>query len=159
MKNKIIDENQLAAIAERARREGKRIVATGGCFDILHPGHILYLAQAKAQGDMLCVFLNTDESVKRLKGNNRPIVDQNGRAIVLSGLESVDYICLFGDATPCRLVEKIKPDVFVKGGDYRGQAIPEMDAVKTYGGKVEYLSLNEGFSTTNIIEEILRKGG
>ena len=163
MKNKkIVDEKELLSIITSLKNDNKKIVFTSGCFDIIHAGHVLYLEDAKEKGDVLVVLLNSDSSVKGLKGETRPIVDEFGRASVLSGLESVDYICLFDDETPCRLIEKMRPDVVIKGGDYKGKHIPEMDMVDVYGGVVEYVTMVDGCSTTKIIEKILsvhKEGG
>lgn len=154
MKDKIVSEERLAEIVKGLKSQGKRVVSTSGCFDILHAGHVEYLWAAKQKGDVLVIMLNTDASVRGLKGEERPIVPENERAVVLSALESVDYVCMFEDRTPCRLIEKVKPDVVVKGGDYKGKHIPEMDSVSKYGGSVEYVLLVDGLSTTNIVNKI-----
>lgn len=154
MKKKIVSIDEIQDQVKELKKQNKTVVATSGCFDILHSGHISYLREAKAKGDKLIVFLNSDRSVKELKGENRPIVSEMERAFVLSELESVDYICIFHSSTPCTLIELIEPDIFVKGGDYMGMNIPEMNSVKAYGGKVEYVVLVEGCSTTNIVEKI-----
>ena len=151
---KIVDEKNLKKIVENLHEEGKKVISTSGCFDILHAGHVMYLSEAKEKGDVLIVLLNSDISVKKLKGSERPIVPEKERAYVLSGLESVDYVCLFDDDTPCRIIESIRPNSVIKGGDYEGKHIPEMDTVSVYGGSVEYVHLKEGWSTTNIIEKI-----
>lgn len=154
MKTKIVDRKSLAGIVEKLKAEGKKVISTSGCFDILHAGHVQYLREAKARGEVLVIMLNSDTSVRKLKGPTRPIVCETDRAYVLEALEMVDYICIFDEQTPCDLIREIKPDTVVKGGDYRGKHIPEMDVVDTYGGMVEYVSLVEGHSTTNIIEKI-----
>lgn len=154
MKNKIVSQTDLKKIVKDLKTCGKRIVSTSGCFDILHSGHVEYLEAAKDKGDCLIVMLNTDNSIKKLKGKTRPIVNEKDRAIVLSGLESVDYICFFDELTPCGLIQEIQPDIVIKGGDYQGKHIPEMDTVSVYGGKVDYVLLVDGHSTTNIINKI-----
>lgn len=154
MKSKIVSREELKKIAEDLKSNGKRLISTSGCFDILHAGHVEYLEEAKQKGDYLIVMLNTDASVRRLKGETRPIVSEKDRAIVLAALETVDYVCLFDETTPCQLIEEIQPDVVIKGGDYKGQYIPEMDIVAVYGGKVDYVVLVEGHSTTNIVKKI-----
>lgn len=155
MKNKIVDLEALIKIVEVYKKQGKRVVATSGCFDIIHAGHVIYLEEAAHKGNILIVFLNSDKSVQSLKGNLRPIVPQNERAKVIAGLESVDYVCIFDEFTPCNMINKIRPNCFVKGGDYEGRWIPEMNSVQLYGGNVEYVKMTDGCSTTNIIEKIL----
>lgn len=154
MKNKIVTVEELAGIVQNLHNEGKKVVATSGCFDIIHAGHVTYLEEAKNKGDVLVLLLNTDASVKGLKGSERPIVPEDERAIVIAGLGCVDFVCLFNEDTPCETISKFKPDAFIKGGDYRGKHIPEMDVLDTYGGKVEYVTLVDGCSSTNIIEKI-----
>lgn len=134
--------------------EGKTVAATSGCFDILHAGHVTYLEEAKKHGDTLVLLLNTDSSVRRLKGAERPIVPEDERATVIAGLGCVDYVCLFGEATPCHAIECFKPDIWIKGGDYEGKHIPEMDIMQSYGGRVEYVCMVDGCSSTNIIKKI-----
>ncbi|MDD3049847.1 MAG: D-glycero-beta-D-manno-heptose 1-phosphate adenylyltransferase [Candidatus Cloacimonetes bacterium] len=148
-------ENVLHQIKE-AKIEGKKIVFTNGCFDVIHAGHVLYLADAKAQGDILVVGLNSDSSVKRLKGESRPIVPATERKIVLENLKSVDYVIVFEEDTPYELISEIKPDVLVKGGDWQIKDIVGHDVVLSYGGTVESLLFINGLSTTNIIEKIKR---
>ena len=136
-------------------RQNKKIVFTNGCFDIIHVGHVRYLTEAKSFGDILIVGLNTDESVRRLKGNSRPINDQNARAEVLLGLKAVDHVIFFGEETAEALIAEIKPDIYVKGGDYTLETLPEAKIVQSYGGRVELVNLVAGHSTTNIVEKIL----
>lgn len=136
-------------------RQNKKIVFTNGCFDIIHVGHVRYLTEAKSFGDILIVGLNTDESVRRLKGNSRPINNQNARAEVLLGLKAVDHVILFGEETAEALIAEIKPDIYVKGGDYTLETLPEAKIVQSYGGRVELVNLVAGHSTTNIVEKIL----
>ena len=156
MKDKIVNSDQLKEKIEKLKRQGKKVVATSGCFDILHAGHVTYMEEAAQQGDIFILFLNSDYSVRKLKGENRPVVSEQERAIVTAGLGCIDYVCLFEESTPCNIILKIQPDIFIKGGDYAQKWIPEMDSVAAYGGKVEYVSLVNGCSTTNIIEKILK---
>lgn len=151
---KLINLHTLAQTAEKLRFQGKKIVATSGCFDILHAGHVTYLAEAKECADILVVMLNSDKSVRRLKGDERPIIPQDERATVLCALESVNFVCIFDDDTPCLAYSAFKPDVVVKGGDYKETQIPELRTVAEYGGAVEFVSLVDGCSSTNIIEKI-----
>lgn len=155
MKNKIVQLEELQTILKTYKKQNKKIVSTSGCFDLLHMGHIRYLEEAAAYGDCLVVLLNTDQSVQKLKGTQRPIVPQEERAYVLASLEMIDYVCLFEEETPCSMIGKIQPDFFIKGGDYQGMYIPEMDAVRSYGGRVEYVHLAEGYSTTDMIHKII----
>jgi D-beta-D-heptose 7-phosphate kinase/D-beta-D-heptose 1-phosphate adenosyltransferase len=146
-----------SALAERLAMERtgcRRVVFTNGCFDILHRGHITYLNQAKALGDILVVAVNTDASVQRLKGPTRPINSMEDRLQVLAGLSSVDYLLSFDDPTPARLLEIVKPDVFVKGGDYTRETLPEAAVVESYGGSVQILPYIENRSTTGMIARI-----
>lgn len=151
----IIDRNDAAAFCAELKHFGKQIVFTNGCFDILHAGHVRYLTTAKSFGDVLIVGLNTDESVRRLKGANRPINNQNDRAEVLLGLKDVDHVIFFGEATAEALIAEVKPDVYVKGGDYTLDTLPEAKIVAQCGGRVELVNLVAGHSTTNIVEKIL----
>lgn len=153
-KNKIITLNALEKEIAHAKRQGKRVVSTSGCFDILHAGHVTYLEEAKARGDILVVLLNSDSSVRALKGSTRPVVPEAERAVVIAGLESVDYVCIFSERTPCGIIDRMQPDIVIKGGDYAGKQIPEMDSVAVYGGRVEYVNVVDGCSTTNIVEKI-----
>jgi D-beta-D-heptose 7-phosphate kinase/D-beta-D-heptose 1-phosphate adenosyltransferase len=136
------------------RAQGKRIVLTNGCFDILHRGHITYLRQARALGDVLIVGLNTDESIRRLKGPERPINTLEDRAQVLAALNCVDHVVAFEEDTPHRLVKAIRPSVFVKGGDYTRDRLPEAALVEELGGRIEILPLVRERSTTGIISRI-----
>lgn len=154
--DKIISLEELAKEIRHARQQGKTVVSTSGCFDILHAGHVTYLEEAKARGDLLVVLLNSDSSVRALKGSTRPVVPEEERAVVVAGLGSVDYVCIFSDRTPCGIIDRVQPDIVIKGGDYAGKKIPEMDSVAAYGGKVEYVNVVDGCSTTNIVEKIKR---
>lgn len=157
MKAKIKTVEELFVIIKDLKKRGNKVVSTSGCFDIIHAGHVTYLEEAKRKGDILVVLLNSDASVKGLKGDERPIVSENERAIVIAGLESVDYVCIFDENTPCEMISKLQPDSFIKGGDYKGKHIPEMDVMKSYGGKVEYVDFIRGCSTTEIIERVKEK--
>lgn len=138
-------------------RKSKKIVFTNGCFDILHVGHIKYLEQAKKLGDILVVGVNTDESVKRLKGEKRPINRLNERMTMLDALKSVDFVTYFDEDTPYNLIDEIRPHILVKGGDWKVEDIVGSDIVLKKGGKVLSLNFEEGFATTNIIEEIIKR--
>lgn len=151
----LIDRNIAAQFCEELRQQGKRIVFTNGCFDIIHAGHVRYLTTAKNFGDVLIVGLNTDESVRRLKGATRPINNQNDRAEVLLALRAVDHVIFFGEETAEILISEVKPDVYVKGGDYTLATLPEAVIVQSYGGRVEFVDIVAGRSTTNIVEKIL----
>ncbi len=144
-------------ILETAKKDGKKVVFTNGCFDILHRGHVTYLNEAKRQGDILVVGVNSDASVKKLKGESRPINSEYDRAFVLDGLKAVDYTVIFGEDTPEDLIAYLKPSVHVKGGDYKKEDLPETKIVESYGGKVVILNFVEGKSTTNIINKINEK--
>ena len=132
----------------------KKIVFTNGCFDILHTGHVICLAKARQMGDLLVVGLNSDESVRRLKGPERPVNDERSRAILLAALEAVDYVTLFEEDTPYDLICQVKPDILVKGGDYAIDNIAGADFVRQHGGQVCTIPLVEGFSTTSIIDHV-----
>ncbi|MBI2953858.1 MAG: D-glycero-beta-D-manno-heptose 1-phosphate adenylyltransferase [Chloroflexi bacterium] len=146
----------LDEVVENYRRDGKKIVFTNGCFDILHGGHITYLRQAKALGDVLIVGINSDDSVRRLKGEKRPINPQEDRASVVAALEYVDHVVLFDEDTPERLIREIRPHVHVKGGDYEAEKLPEAQAVRDVGGKIAIIPLIQGKSSSLIIETIAR---
>lgn len=152
-----IDKALAAEILEAAKKDGKKIVFTNGCFDILHRGHVTYLNEAKKQGDILVVGVNSDASVKRLKGETRPINSEYDRAFVLGGLKAVDYTVIFEEDTPEDLIACLKPSVHVKGGDYKKEDLPETKIVESYGGEVVILNFVEGKSTTNIINKINEK--
>ena len=144
---------------EDLRDKNKKIVFTNGCFDILHVGHVRYLKAAKALGDVLIVGLNTDASVKKLKGDDRPINNEVDRAEVLLALESVDHVVLFGEQTAENLIAEVKPNIYVKGGDYTLDTLPEAKIVQSYGGRVEFIPMVAGRSTTNVINKITMKQG
>lgn len=144
------------AVIEAVRARGGTVVATGGCFDLLHAGHISLLAGARALGDCLVVCLNSDRSVRRLKGSGRPVVAEHDRARVLGALATVDAVAVFDEDTPVATLERLRPDVFVKGGDYGGRDIPEAEALARWGGAVVVLPYIEGRSTTRLLEEMAR---
>lgn len=147
----ICDRETFVRELARCRREGRRIVFTNGCFDLLHVGHVRLLEAARKLGDVLAVGLNTDRSVSKLKGPSRPIVTEDARAEVLSALRAVDYVTLFDEATPLELIQAVVPDVLVKGGDYSPATVVGRDVVEAHGGRVEIIPLVGGFSTSGLI--------
>ncbi|HEY7910900.1 MAG TPA: D-glycero-beta-D-manno-heptose 1-phosphate adenylyltransferase [Blastocatellia bacterium] len=152
---KIFDRAELLIERERLRREGKRLVFTNGCFDLLHPGHVRYLAHARSLGDALAVALNSDASVRALKGEGRPVLNQDERAEVLAALEAVDYVTVFDEETPRELIAALLPDLLVKGGDWPIEEIVGREEVEAAGGQVLSLPFVEGSSTTDIIKRIV----
>ncbi|MBW2981198.1 adenylyltransferase/cytidyltransferase family protein [Candidatus Woesearchaeota archaeon] len=152
MNKKIIPQSKLGDLIKKLRGQNKKIVTCNGCFDILHVGHIKFLREAKQQGDVLIVGLNSDKSVKMSKGPKRPINNQDDRAEVVSALEIVDYVTVFDEKDPRKLLSIIKPDVHCNGEEY-GKGCIEGDIVKRYGGKIYLIKLVKGFSTTKIIEK------
>ncbi len=150
---RVVDDLNISDIAEAYKADKKKIVFTNGCFDLLHIGHVTYLEEAKKLGDVLIVGINTDASVSKLKGPNRPIQNENDRAVILAALKSVDHTVLFGEDTPLNLIKKIKPDILVKGGDWKIEQIVGSDFVLSYGGDVRSLQFINGRSTTAIIEK------
>jgi rfaE bifunctional protein nucleotidyltransferase chain/domain len=150
----IVSREKLKERLDILRDEGKTIVFTNGCFDIIHAGHVRYLREAKKLGDILVLALNSDSSVKAIKGDERPIVPQDERALVVGSLESVDYVVLFDEETPLRLIEYLRPHILVKGGDWDEENVVGRDAVRQWGGKVVIIPEVKGASTTNIIEKI-----
>lgn len=150
----ITDQSDLAACVQHHRQSGQRIVLTNGCFDILHPGHVKYLTQARLLGDVLMVGVNSDESVRQLKGNDRPVNALGDRLTVLSALSCIDYLIPFEELTPHRLIQVICPDVYTKGGDYTRETLPETELVEALGGVVEILPYVENCSTTRLIDQI-----
>ncbi|MBT5855051.1 D-glycero-beta-D-manno-heptose 1-phosphate adenylyltransferase [bacterium] len=141
-------------LREYCRDKSLKVVFTNGCFDILHVGHVTYLEEARALGDVLIVGMNTDTSVKTNKGPDRPINTDSDRAKVLGSLRAVDAVVLFDDKTPMALIEALQPDIHVKGGDYEAEALPEYPVVTAYGGEVQILSFVTGHSTSNLIQKI-----
>lgn len=156
---KVIDREALVPVLTAARRAGERIVCTNGCFEILHAGHVAYLSAARAFGDLLVVGINSDESVRRLKGPARPLVPARERAAVVAALACVDYVTLFAEDTPQRLLEIVQPDVLVKGADYARENVVGRDLVEGRGGRVELVPLLEGVSTSKIIEAVRKRYG
>jgi rfaE bifunctional protein nucleotidyltransferase chain/domain len=154
MKNVLLPKKEIIEIAETLKAKGKKIVFTNGCFDILHAGHVDYLAKAKEKGDVLIVGLNSDASVSRIKGKLRPIINEKERAFVLSNLCSVDYVTLFDEDTPYNLIAAIIPDVLVKGADWSVNNIIGSDIVLANGGSVEPIEFTVTQSTSKIIEKI-----
>ena len=150
----LVQRTELNNLLKRLREEGKTIVTTNGCFDILHVGHVRYLEKTKSFADVLIVALNSDKSVKSIKGDSRPINNENDRAEVLSGLKSVDYVVLFDEDSPIELLLEIKPDVYTKGADYTVETLPEAKPIMEAGGRIEFISFVEGKSTTSIIEKM-----
>jgi D-glycero-beta-D-manno-heptose 1-phosphate adenylyltransferase len=150
----VVTRVDLLQIREQLKRDGKKIVFTNGCFDIIHRGHVEYLTKAKALGDVLMVGMNTDASVKRLKGTARPIVCQEDRAFVLSAFRMVDFVCLFDEDTPHELIKAVIPDVLVKGSDWSIDAIVGKDIVEAAGGSVQTIDFVPNRSTTDIIKKI-----
>ncbi len=157
MKSKIKTQDELRDIIEDLHRAGRKVVFTNGCFDIIHTGHVRYLKMAKGYGDFLVVAVNSDESVRALKGVARPINPQEERVEVLAALGMVDYVTVFDEADPHRVIAELLPDVLVKGGDWDVDNIVGRDIVEANGGKVYSLPFMEGASTTGIIERILKK--
>ena len=147
------NKNDAAQFCENLRRDNK-IVFTNGCFDIIHAGHVRYLTAAKNFGDVLIVGLNSDNSVRKLKGASRPVNNQADRAEVLLALKPVDYVIIFDELTAENLIAQVKPDIYVKGGDYTLDTLPEAKIVQSYGGRVEFVKLVAGKSTSNIIKKI-----
>lgn len=150
----VVSESALKSIVDEAKKRGEKIVMTNGCFDILHPGHVSYLENARKLGDRLIVAVNTDNSVKRLKGESRPINDLEARMAVLAGLASVDWVVPFEEDTPQRLIGEILPNLLVKGGDYKPEEIAGAKEVLANGGDVQVLNFENGCSTTNVIKKI-----
>lgn len=159
MENKIKTQKELRKIIAALKKNGKKVAFTNGCFDILHYGHIKYLEDAKRLADVLVVGLNSDGSIKRIKGNGRPINTQADRARVLAGLSAIDYVAIFNEETPLRLIKLVKPDILIKGGDWRREKIVGADFVKTYGGGAFSMPYVKGYSTTRLIEKIKKNCG
>jgi D-beta-D-heptose 7-phosphate kinase/D-beta-D-heptose 1-phosphate adenosyltransferase len=153
---KLVSLEMLLPLLSARRAQGQQIVFTNGCFDLLHAGHVQYLREAKSQGDILVVGLNSDDSVRRLKGPTRPVNTQHDRAMVLAGLADVDYVIVFEEETPRRLIEAIRPDVLVKGADYRADEVVGADIVTRYGGRVHLASLKPGLSTSILVQRLLQ---
>ena len=154
---KIYNRSQLASILQEAKADGTVVVTTNGCFDVLHLGHLRYLQAARQLGDLLVVAVNSDSSVRELKGENRPLVPEAERAEMLAGLACVSYVVIFPELTPINLLAELKPNIHVKGGDYKLEELVEREVVEAHGGKV-IVGLNvPGKSTTNLIEVICER--
>ena len=150
----LIARKNAMALGRRLRRQGKKIVFTNGVFDILHRGHVSYLHRASAFGEVLVVGLNSDQSARRIKGRSRPLQKQRDRAEILLALRVVDYVVVFGEDTPEKLIRQIRPDVLVKGSDYRLSEIVGAEYVRSYGGRVERVRLTPGRSTSRLIRKL-----
>jgi rfaE bifunctional protein nucleotidyltransferase chain/domain len=152
--NKILKREDLQKKLEALRKKGKKIAFTNGCFDILHVGHVRYLREAKKIADVLVLALNSDSSVRSIKGEKRPLVTEQERAEVLASLEFIDFVTIFPELTPLELIKYLKPDVLIKGGDWPEDKVVGREEVKKWGGRVAIISEVEGKSTTNIVEKI-----
>ena len=157
LRNKIVNKEDALENVKALQSSGKKVVFTNGCFDILHPGHVDYLSQARDLGDFLVLGLNTDNSVKRLnKAPNRPINDEQTRATVLAGLACIDLLVFFDEQTPYELIKFLQPDILVKGNDYKAEEIVGYDIIKARGGEIITIPMVQGYSTTKLIEKILK---
>ena len=152
--NKILDRKILQEKLDTLRKEGKKIAFTNGCFDILHVGHVRYLREAKKTADVLVLALNSDSSVQSIKGEKRPLVGEEERAEILAALEFIDFVTIFPELTPLELINYLKPDIIIKGGDWPEDKVVGRDEVKKWGGRVILIPEVEGKSTTNIVEKI-----
>jgi D-beta-D-heptose 7-phosphate kinase/D-beta-D-heptose 1-phosphate adenosyltransferase len=155
--SKIKNLDVLTAIIAAEKARGKKVVFTNGCFDLLHAGHVKYLQKARGLGDLLVMGLNSDASVRRLKGEKRPLIGEDERAHILAALDCIDYVVLFDQDTPLELITALKPHILAKGGDYTADGVVGKDVVEAYGGRVELVTFVDGKSTTNIIERILER--
>jgi D-beta-D-heptose 7-phosphate kinase/D-beta-D-heptose 1-phosphate adenosyltransferase len=156
---KLKNLDELTELAAQARQNGKSVVFTNGCFDILHRGHVHVLRQAKAAGDLLIVALNSDRSVQEIKGANRPVLPETDRVELIGAMEMVDYVIIFDEPDPYKLIAAIKPDVLAKGGDWSAEKIIGADVVEQAGGRIVMIPYLKGFSTSEIIERILNENG
>lgn len=152
---KILRRSLLTGQIKSLRQAGKKIVFTNGCFDVIHVGHIRHLRDARGLGDCLVVGINSDESVRTLKGEPRPLVPELERAEILAGLEYVDYVVIFNEPTADNIILELKPQVYAKRADYGPEKVPELQTVLSYGGKMEYIGVTEGRSTTSLVTKIL----
>lgn len=150
----LVERKNIKEIIKNLQKEGKTVVATNGCFDILHVGHVRYLQETKKYADFSVVLLNSDKSVKKIKGENRPINSENDRAEILCALSCVDYVVLFDETSPRDLLDEIKPDVYTKGADYTMETLPEADIMRKNGTKVKFITFVDGKSTTNTINKM-----
>ncbi|MDR1051680.1 MAG: D-glycero-beta-D-manno-heptose 1-phosphate adenylyltransferase [Deltaproteobacteria bacterium] len=158
-KDKILGLDEAKKVRRELRAGGRKVVLTNGCFDLLHPGHLGYLEEAGRLGDFLFLGLNSDNSVRRLKGPRRPVCDQAVRARMTAGLEMVDAVVVFDEDTPLRLIKALEPDLLVKGGDWAEENIVGAVEVRSWGGEVRSLPFEAGFSTTALVERIARLQG
>ena len=151
---RLINKEELQVVLDKIKEEGKTLAVTNGCFDILHVGHVRYLNMSSQCADYLMVLLNSDKSVRAIKGETRPINKQEDRAEVLSALNCIDFVMFFDENSPAKLLEEIKPDVYTKGADYNLENLPEAKSIQSYGGKIAFIDLVEGVSTTKILEKL-----
>jgi D-beta-D-heptose 7-phosphate kinase/D-beta-D-heptose 1-phosphate adenosyltransferase len=154
LSNKVLAIEAVTQELDYRRRLGQRVVFTNGCFDVLHAGHVQYLQEARAQGDVLVVGLNSDASVRALKGKTRPVQQLADRSLILASLQAVDFIAVFDESTPMHLIQAIRPDVLVKGADYNRDEVVGAQFVESYGGRVHLAHLHHGHSTTNLIDRM-----
>jgi D-beta-D-heptose 7-phosphate kinase/D-beta-D-heptose 1-phosphate adenosyltransferase len=152
--NKILERTALKDKLEELRKKGKKIAFTNGCFDILHVGHVRYLREAKKTADVLVLALNSDSSVRSLKGEKRPLMNEKERAEILAALECIDFVTIFQELTPLELINYLKPDILIKGGDWPEEKVVGREEIKKWGGRVAIIPEVEGKSTTNIVEKI-----
>ena len=158
LKSKILKQNSINATLKEWKEARQKIVFTNGCFDIIHRGHVDYLAKAASYGNKMIIGLNSDSSVRRLKGDNRPVQDEYSRAMILAAFSFVDLVVFFDEDTPYELIKSVQPDILVKGSDYKAEDIVGYDIIKAKGGKVITIDFVEGFSTTSIIDKIKQDG-
>ena len=156
---KVKTREELRSIIREVRNQGKKVVTTNGCFDVLHAGHVRYLQAAKELGDILIVAINSDDSVRAIKGDRRPLVPEDERAEILAALECVDYVTIFPELDPIQLLIELKPDIHVKGGDYAPEQVVEREAVKSIGAELRLIPVTPGKSTTNLIKLIVERYG
>lgn len=159
LKDKVKDLRSLRRILITLRKSGKKIVFTNGCFDLIHLGHVKYLESAKQKGDILVVAINSDSSMRKIKGSKRPIVRQEDRLKIVAGLESVDFVTLFHETTPLNVIKALLPDILVKGSDWKNKPIIGKDFLDSYNGKTITINFLFGRSTTNLINKIVKKFG
>ena len=152
--NKILERTALKDKLEKLRKKGKKIAFTNGCFDILHVGHVRYLREAKKTADVLVLALNSDSSVRSIKGEKRPLMNEKERAEILAALECIDFVTIFQELTPLELINYLKPDILIKGGDWPEEKVVGREEIKKWGGRVAIIPEVEGKSTTNIVEKI-----
>lgn len=158
MPDKLVPTDKITALIKSLKKKGKSVVFTNGCFDLIHPGHIKLLKQAKKYGDILFLGINSDKSIKKIKGLSRPVMKEKERITVLSAIEYIDLIAVFNEPTPIKVIEKIRPDALVKGSDWPKSEIVGKEFVESYGGKVFTVKLKPGISTSSLIKRILDNG-